>query len=205
MAAITSATRPAAAAKPTVDHLTRKALVSAICKDVPIPATLADRVLTSLALTTYAAVKRGQRVTLTGFGTWERRTRKARTARNPRTGEPIKVKKANVPAFKPGTTFKQVVAGGRKLPMPAWKTSSASSRGSGVGTAAARTQRAAASASASTRSSASQGRGSAASRPSRRRSAAKPSPAASPSKPRRGSSSSSGGGGGGRGRAPRKS
>lgn len=56
-------------------------------------------------------VKKGEKVTLPGFGTFERRARAARTARNPRTGEEIKVKATKVPAFKAGAGFKSTVAG----------------------------------------------------------------------------------------------
>ncbi|MGH2821309.1 MAG: HU family DNA-binding protein [Actinomycetota bacterium] len=59
------------------------------------------------------SVKKGEKVTLPGFGTFERRQRSARTARNPQTGEPIKVKASKVPAFKPGTGFKTFVSGRR--------------------------------------------------------------------------------------------
>ncbi len=59
-------------------------------------------------------VKKGDKVTLPGFGTFSRRARSARTARNPRTGESIKVKASKVPAFKPGAGFKEFVSGGRK-------------------------------------------------------------------------------------------
>ncbi len=56
-------------------------------------------------------VKKGEKVTVPGFGTFERRNRSARTARNPRTGEEIQVKASKVPAFKPGAGFKNSVAG----------------------------------------------------------------------------------------------
>ncbi|MGH2753676.1 MAG: HU family DNA-binding protein [Actinomycetota bacterium] len=56
-------------------------------------------------------VKKGEKVSLPGFGTFERRQRSARTARNPQTGEPIKVKASKVPAFKAGATFKSFVNG----------------------------------------------------------------------------------------------
>lgn len=56
-------------------------------------------------------VKKGEKVTVPGFGTFERRNRSARTARNPRTGEEIKVKASKVPAFKPGAGFKSFVSG----------------------------------------------------------------------------------------------
>ncbi|MDQ3646457.1 MAG: HU family DNA-binding protein [Actinomycetota bacterium] len=59
-------------------------------------------------------VKKGEKVTLPGFGTFSRRARAARTARNPRTGEEIKVKAAKVPAFKPGASFKDFVGGAKK-------------------------------------------------------------------------------------------
>ena len=59
-------------------------------------------------------VKKGDKVTLPGFGTFSRRQRAARTARNPRTGDAIKVKASKVPAFKAGAGFKDYVAGSRK-------------------------------------------------------------------------------------------
>ncbi|NBH11495.1 HU family DNA-binding protein, partial [Amycolatopsis sp. SID8362] len=61
-------------------------------------------------------VNKGEKVNITGFGVFEKRARAARTARNPRTGEAVRVKKTNVPAFRPGTTFKDVIGGAKKLP-----------------------------------------------------------------------------------------
>ena len=61
-------------------------------------------------------VNKGEKVNITGFGVFEKRARAARTARNPRTGEAVKVKKTNVPAFRAGTTFKDVIGGAKKLP-----------------------------------------------------------------------------------------
>jgi len=61
-------------------------------------------------------VKAGRKVSISGFGVFEKRERAARTARNPRTGEAVKVKKTNVPSFRPGTLFKDIVAGKVKLP-----------------------------------------------------------------------------------------
>jgi DNA-binding protein HU-beta len=57
-------------------------------------------------------VARGERVSLTGFGTFERRERAARTGRNPRTGEPIQVGPSVVPVFRAGAGFRSVVGGG---------------------------------------------------------------------------------------------
>src|SRR5438552_5928323 len=61
-------------------------------------------------------VNKGEKVNITGFGVFEKRARAARTARNPRTGEAVRVKKTNVPAFRAGTTFKDVISGTKKLP-----------------------------------------------------------------------------------------
>jgi DNA-binding protein HU-beta len=61
-------------------------------------------------------VNKGEKVNITGFGVFEKRARAARTARNPRTGEAVRVKKTNVPAFRAGTTFKDVISGAKKLP-----------------------------------------------------------------------------------------
>ncbi|MDQ3986285.1 MAG: HU family DNA-binding protein [Actinomycetota bacterium] len=68
-------------------------------------------VVDGLVDTVQKTVKKGEKVTLPGFGTFERRNRSARTARNPRTGEEIQVKASKVPAFKPGAAFKNFVSG----------------------------------------------------------------------------------------------
>jgi DNA-binding protein HU-beta len=65
------------------------------------------------------AVASGEKVAITGFGAFERVARPARTGRNPRTGEAVKIKKTTVPKFKPGQGFKDVVSGAKKLPKAA--------------------------------------------------------------------------------------
>ncbi len=55
------------------------------------------------------ALKSGDKVSLTGFGTFEVRDRAARTARNPQTGETIQVKASKAPAFKAGKALKDAV------------------------------------------------------------------------------------------------
>jgi DNA-binding protein HU-beta len=60
-------------------------------------------------------VSKGGKVSIAGFGVFEKRVRGARTARNPRTGEAVKVKKTSVPAFRAGQGFKDVVAGKKKI------------------------------------------------------------------------------------------
>jgi DNA-binding protein HU-beta len=64
-----------------------------------------DAVLDSIT----SALKKGDKVSLTGFGTFEVRHRAARTGRNPQTGDTIQVKASNAPAFKAGKSLKDAV------------------------------------------------------------------------------------------------
>jgi DNA-binding protein HU-beta len=96
--------------------LNRKELVDAIQKHTSVARTDVDKVLGSLIQHTQVAVKKGERVALVGFGTFERQDRKARTARNPRSGAPVKVKATKVPRFRAGQGFKDVVAGKATAP-----------------------------------------------------------------------------------------
>ena len=60
------------------------------------------------------ALQKGDKVTLPGFGTFETRRRQARSGRNPRTGEPVKIAATTAPVFKAGATLKGSVAGNKK-------------------------------------------------------------------------------------------
>jgi DNA-binding protein HU-beta len=62
------------------------------------------------------AVVAGERVSVTGFGSFEKVERPARYARNPQTGERVRVKKTSVPRFRAGQGFKDLVSGTKKLP-----------------------------------------------------------------------------------------
>ena len=60
-------------------------------------------------------VAKGDKIAISGFGTFEKQARNARTGRNPRTGEAVKIKKTSVPRFRPGTAFKEVVSDTKAL------------------------------------------------------------------------------------------
>ncbi|GHJ56116.1 hypothetical protein Nm8I071_54230 [Nonomuraea sp. TT08I-71] len=81
-----------------------------------------------------AAVTKGEKVAITGFGAFEKRVRGARTARNPRTGEAVKVKKTSVPTFRAGAGFKEMVASGKvpKATAAARKTTTAAAKTTGA-------------------------------------------------------------------------
>ena len=123
--------------------MNRKELVDAIQKHTLVARTDVDKVLGSLIQHTQVAVKKGDRVSLVGFGTFERQDRKARTARNPRSGAPVKVKATKVPRFRAGQGFKDVVSGKATAPKlaPA-KASTAKASVSRTSTSRASTSRA---------------------------------------------------------------
>lgn len=70
----------------------------------------AESALNSLLDSISAVLKKGDKVTLPGFGTFKVSKRKARTGRNPRTGETIKIKAHKVPQFAAGKRLKDAVA-----------------------------------------------------------------------------------------------
>ena len=68
-----------------------------------------NTVLDATLDTITSALASGDKVTFTGFGTFERRYRKARMGRNPQTGAPVPIAASNVPAFKAGKSLKEAV------------------------------------------------------------------------------------------------
>ena len=62
-----------------------------------------------------AVVAKGDKVSITGFGTFSKSDRPARTGRNPQTGAPVKIKATSVPKFKAGAEFKAIVSGKKKV------------------------------------------------------------------------------------------
>lgn len=89
-------------------------LIVSVAKTTGEPKRVVGDVVDGVVDTIQKQVKKGDKVTLPGFGTFSRKHRAARQARNPQTGEAIKVRATKVPAFKPGTSFKTVVSGSRK-------------------------------------------------------------------------------------------
>jgi DNA-binding protein HU-beta len=76
----------------------------------------AAHALESVIDTITREVAKGEKVAITGFGSFEKRVRDARWVRNPRTGERIKAKKTAIPKFSAGADLKAVVSGAKKLP-----------------------------------------------------------------------------------------
>ncbi|MEU1852042.1 HU family DNA-binding protein [Streptomyces sp. NPDC019990] len=90
------------------------------------------------------AVVAGERVSVTGFGSFEKVDRPARYARNPQTGERVRVKKTSVPRFRAGQGFKDLVSGSKKLPRGGEVSVKKAPKGSLTGGAGATVKKAAA-------------------------------------------------------------
>ncbi|CAL9289924.1 HU family DNA-binding protein [Streptomyces sp. SudanB66_2053] len=90
------------------------------------------------------AVVSGERVSVTGFGSFEKVDRPARYARNPQTGERVRVKKTSVPRFRAGQGFKDLVSGSKKLPRGGEVAVKKAPKGSLTGGASATVKKAAA-------------------------------------------------------------
>ncbi len=92
------------------NDMTKAELVEKMAKDADISKAAAGKALNSfIDGVTKALKKKDGKVTLVGFGTFQKVRRKARKGRNPQTGEEIKIKAANVVKFKPGKTLKDSI------------------------------------------------------------------------------------------------
>ena len=89
--------------------MTKADLISSVAKDSKITKTAAEKALNAFAATVTKVLKKGDKVSLTGFGTFSLARRKARKGRNPRTGKEIRIAAAKVARFKPGNKLRSAV------------------------------------------------------------------------------------------------
>ncbi|MGB9721648.1 MAG: HU family DNA-binding protein [bacterium] len=89
--------------------MTKAQLIDAIAKKAKISRKAAGAAIDTFVESVTSALKKGDKVTLVGFGTFSAAKRKARTAKNPQTGELIKVPAKRVPKFKAGRELKSAV------------------------------------------------------------------------------------------------
>ena len=94
--------------------MNRKELIDALAAHTQSTKADAERNVAGLLDIISNTLKKGDSLTLVGFGTFEVRKRAARTGRNPKTGEELKIKASKVPAFKAGATLKGLVNGTKK-------------------------------------------------------------------------------------------
>ena len=88
-------------------------LIEQIAKDSGINKTQANEAVDSFTSAVVSALKKGDKVTLVGFGSFSVSNRAARVGRNPQTGAILKIKARKVPKFKAGKGFSDKIAGGK--------------------------------------------------------------------------------------------
>ncbi|SEP44163.1 HU family DNA-binding protein [Nitrosovibrio sp. Nv6] len=91
--------------------MTKKELIDAMATKTGSTKADAERAVGALIEVISDVLKKGDSLSLIGFGTFEVRERPARTGRNPRTGEELKIAASKIPAFKAGATLKTAVNG----------------------------------------------------------------------------------------------
>ncbi len=92
------------------EQMTKAELIEKMAKEAKISKAAAGKALDSfMEGVTKALKKKDGKVTLVGFGTFQKTRRKARKGRNPQTGNPIKIKAKNVVKFKPGKKLKDAI------------------------------------------------------------------------------------------------
>ena len=94
--------------------MNRKEFAEALANKTGSSKAEADRTIGAVVDIISATLKKGDSVSLVGFGSFEVRKRAARVGRNPKTGDVLKIKASKVPAFKAGATLKALVNGGKK-------------------------------------------------------------------------------------------
>lgn len=85
-------------------------LIDAVAKVTELTKKDVAKTIAALTETIKTELKKNNKVTLMGFGSWEVRKREARTGRNPQTGKKIKIKAKQVPKFNAGKELKEAVS-----------------------------------------------------------------------------------------------
>jgi DNA-binding protein HU-beta len=89
--------------------LNKQELVASVAEKADLTKKDAEKAINAVIDSIKAALHNGDKVSLVGFGTFEVRTRAARSGRNPQTGAAIKIPAGKVPAFRPGKELKESV------------------------------------------------------------------------------------------------
>jgi DNA-binding protein HU-beta len=89
--------------------MTKSDLIDKVAKEAKIPRAAAERAVNSFTASITEALKKGDKITLPGFGTFLTSNRSARKGRNPRTGQEINIPAVRIPKFKVGKGLKDAV------------------------------------------------------------------------------------------------
>ena len=94
--------------------MTKAELIESVASKVDLPRAIAERAVNTMFDEMTAALSQGDKVNISGFGTFSVSTRKARTGRNPKTGQSIEIAASRAAKFKPGKTLKDEVNRGNR-------------------------------------------------------------------------------------------
>ncbi len=97
-------------------NITKAELVAKVAAQADVDKTTAANVLKAFEETVLASVAKGDKIALTGFVSFQQVSKPATTARNPRTGQAVKVKAKKAPKVTIGATFKKVA--NKEVPAP---------------------------------------------------------------------------------------
>jgi len=89
--------------------MTKAELISAVAEKAGLKKVEAEKAVSAFIDTVTGALKKGDKLSLVGFGTFATAKRAARKGQNPQTGKKINIPAATVPKFKPGKTLKEAV------------------------------------------------------------------------------------------------
>ena len=89
--------------------LTKAELIAAVAEETELSKKDAERVLKAFTDTIASELKKGDKVQIVGFGTFEVSERQARTGRNPHTGETMEIEASKAPRFKAGKALKDAI------------------------------------------------------------------------------------------------
>jgi DNA-binding protein HU-beta len=90
--------------------MNKEELISEISKKTKVSKKEAGMILSATIDTIQSQVKKGEKITLVGFGTFSKKHRDARKGRNPQTGKELKIAAKNVPSFSAGKAFKSLLS-----------------------------------------------------------------------------------------------
>lgn len=89
--------------------MTKAELISAVAEKAGLKKVEAEKAVAAFICAVTGALKKGDKLSLVGFGTFSTAKRAARKGQNPQTGKKISIPAATVPKFKPGKTLKEAV------------------------------------------------------------------------------------------------
>jgi len=90
--------------------MTKSDLIERLAVKAELTRPRAEELIDSILNDVTEALKKGEKVNISGFGTFTVSNRKARTGRNPKTGEPIEIPASRSAKFKPGKTLKEALS-----------------------------------------------------------------------------------------------